>query len=390
MSDETSIRNLNSLPCARADMDMLQAMMNVSVVQFRRMCLQPAKPRVSHHIFFADFTFLTPFFLSLTAQDPNIRRMTEAISQDPVFLEMAKELQDSMLAGGMGGLNMDGEPGAEGGAAPGAMPGAMPGMPPMDPAKYMEAMQRVMENPEFLTAAESLGRGLMSQALSPEDQAMLEIFQNPSNQAALKARLETLKEDPELTAVMTELEENGQGAMMKYMNDPEIMSKIGRKFQEALTDPEFRASLEGAEALDAIEAGAGAAGGAAGEEEEEETIITVASAGLADRLKELLAEEGADADVRDEEGRAALHFAAGYGELQCVKVLLDAGADINAVDSNSNTALHYAAGYGDVEAAKLLTERGADVSITNNEGKTAVEVAEMNEQMAVVEALKTV
>ena len=98
--------------------------------------------------------------------------MTQAIAQDPVFMEMAKEMQEAMLAGGMGGLNLGGEGGeggGEGGAAargPGAMPG-MPGMPPMpggiDPAKYMQAMQRVMQNPEFLQAAESLGRGLMSQ-----------------------------------------------------------------------------------------------------------------------------------------------------------------------------------------------------------------------------------
>lgn len=50
----------------------------------------------------------------------------------------------------------------------------------------------------------------------------------------------------------------------------------------------------------------------------------------------------------DEEGRTALHFAAGYGELECCRVLLAAGAKLDAVDSNKNTALHYAAGYGQV------------------------------------------
>lgn len=39
------------------------------------------------------------------------------------------------------------------------------------------------------------------------------------------------------------------------------------------------------------------------------------------------------------------------------QVLLDAGADVNVVDSNENSALHYAAGYGNVEAARLLLER---------------------------------
>ena len=38
-------------------------------------------------------------------QDPNIQRMTQAISQDPVFMDMARQLQDS-LVGGMGGLSL--------------------------------------------------------------------------------------------------------------------------------------------------------------------------------------------------------------------------------------------------------------------------------------------
>ncbi len=46
-------------------------------------------------------------------------------------------------------------------------------------------------------------------------------------------------------------------------------------------------------------------------------------AGDVDLLKKLVA-EGADVDEQDEEGRTALHFAAGYGELDCVKVLIGA------------------------------------------------------------------
>lgn len=317
--------------------------------------------------------------------------MTEAIAQDPMFQEMAKEMQESMLAGDMGGLNLGEREGQESEDAGAAEPaagseGPAPGMPAIDPTKYMEAMQRVMQNPEFMAAAESLGRGLLSQSMSPDDLAMLEIFQNPANQEALKTRLEGLKEDPELAEVMKDIEENGQGALMKYMNDPEIMSKVGRKFQEAMNDPEFRAQLRGTET---IQGGEEDEDEDDEEEELEETIINLASAGLVDRLKELLAEDGADADERDEEGRTALHFAAGYSELEAMRVLLDAGADVNAKDQNSNTALHYAAGYGNQDAAKVLLDRGADLKVTNAEGKTAGEVAEMNEHNDLAKMLET-
>jgi ankyrin repeat protein len=79
-------------------------------------------------------------------------------------------------------------------------------------------------------------------------------------------------------------------------------------------------------------------------------------AGNAELLKQLLA-EGAAVDEVDEEGRTALHFAVGYGEIPCAKLLIEAGAKLDLVDNNKNTALHYAAGYGQAESVKLLVER---------------------------------
>lgn len=73
-------------------------------------------------------------------------------------------------------------------------------------------------------------------------------------------------------------------------------------------------------------------------------------------LKELLA-AGADKDEKDDEGRTALHFACGYGEIACAEQLIKAGADVNARDNNENTPLHYAAGYGQADGIEILLEK---------------------------------
>lgn len=73
-------------------------------------------------------------------------------------------------------------------------------------------------------------------------------------------------------------------------------------------------------------------------------------------LEELL-KAGANQDEKDDEGRTALHFACGYGELKCAEVLLQHGASVDTADNNQNTALHYAAGYGQDEGVALLLKQ---------------------------------
>lgn len=73
-------------------------------------------------------------------------------------------------------------------------------------------------------------------------------------------------------------------------------------------------------------------------------------------MRDLL-KNGANKDEQDEEGRTALHFACGYGELECAEVLLGEGASIDLVDNNKNTALHYAAGYGQAKSVELLLKQ---------------------------------
>uniref|UniRef100_A0A175YEP0 Uncharacterized protein n=1 Tax=Daucus carota subsp. sativus TaxID=79200 RepID=A0A175YEP0_DAUCS len=104
-------------------------------------------------------------------------------------------------------------------------------------------------------------------------------------------------------------------------------------------------------------------------------------------LKKALA-SGGDKDEEDSEGRTALHFACGYGEVKCAQVLLEAGAKVDALDKNKNTALHYAAGYGRKECVSLLLDHGAAVTLQNMDGKSPIDVAKLNNQQEVLKLLE--
>jgi hypothetical protein len=94
-------------------------------------------------------------------QDPSIKEMAEQIANDPSFMGMTQQLQETM-AGMMGGA------GGAGGA--GGMPPGMPGMPAgggmpdpanFDPSKYMQAMSGMFSNPDFMKMAEKLGQAII-------------------------------------------------------------------------------------------------------------------------------------------------------------------------------------------------------------------------------------
>ena len=76
----------------------------------------------------------------------------------------------------------------------------------------------------------------------------------------------------------------------------------------------------------------------------------------------LLIEAGADLDLRDNEGEAALMHAARNGHKETVDVLIKAGADVNPGDHNGTTALMHAVKKGHKEIVELLMSAGADAN----------------------------
>lgn len=59
-----------------------------------------------------------------------------------------------------------------------------------------------------------------------------------------------------------------------------------------------------------------------------------------------------------------------YGDCSKINEVLDKGVDINACAPAGDTALHFAAGDGQDEAIKLLVKRGAKVDQPNHSGET--------------------
>lgn len=60
---------------------------------------------------------------------------------------------------------------------------------------------------------------------------------DPSFKQNISSRMEALKEDEELGPIIKDIEENGPPAMMKYWNNPEVLSKLGSAMQGAIGAP---------------------------------------------------------------------------------------------------------------------------------------------------------
>ena len=187
----------------------------------------------------------------------------------------------------------------------------------------------------------------------------------------MESRMKALKDDPELKHVIEEMESGGPEAMMKYWNDPEVLSKIGKKMQGVIGAE--GAQGPGAEAPQVVE-------------EEVDLHGAVSDSDVAS-VKELI-KIGADVNEKDEEGRSALHFACGYGEIECAELLIEAGADVDILDNAKNSPLHYAAGYGEKKSVDLLLKHKAKKELVNNDKHTAFDIAKMNEQNELCDLLK--
>lgn len=274
--------------------------------------------------------------MSNLLNDPSIRVLVEQISNDPAFSSMAKQLQTSIKKSGKASLSQ------------------------LDTQEYFDAMQIIMQNSQFVQMAERLGMALIQ---NPE---IANAIQTPGCKVQHNPYLAQIHDDPTIQAILNEIETGGPSAVVKYWNDPVVLSKLGQAMGVGATG----ILTPGEDIAAAVEEP---------EHEDESSFHYFASVGKIEDLKTAL-QDGVDKDDKDSQGRTALHFACGYGELKCAEVLLAAGASVDAPDEDHNTALHYAASYGQYACVELLLKKGASISTQNLDGHTPLEVAQSNNQ----------
>lgn len=87
-------------------------------------------------------------------------------------------------------------------------------------------------------------------------------------------------------------------------------------------------------------------------------------------------------------GVCALHFAAGYNDVDLLDKLLVRGVDINFSTPWGGTALMRAAADNCVDAVRFLLSHGADLSMRSENGETAELLAERRDNQEVLEILR--
>jgi hypothetical protein len=117
------------------------------------------------------------------------------------------------------------------------------------------------------------------------------------------------------------------------------------------------------------------------------TALHWACRGVHGEIVKLLAASGAGLNARDNNGVVPLHSLAYRGQAELVKLLAAKGAEVNAKMNNGNTSLHLAAAAGHKECAATLVSLRAKLNIKNNEGWTPLHFAEYEGHKQVAELL---
>lgn len=88
------------------------------------------------------------------------------------------------------------------------------------------------------------------------------------------------------------------------------------------------------------------------------------------KMVESAFKEGADVNIKNDNGAWFLLVASGHGNARMVNLLLEKGIDVNITDDYNNTALSTAVRNAKYDVVELLLEKGADINKKNDDGDT--------------------
>ncbi|XP_019383852.1 PREDICTED: cyclin-dependent kinase 4 inhibitor C [Gavialis gangeticus] len=118
------------------------------------------------------------------------------------------------------------------------------------------------------------------------------------------------------------------------------------------------------------------------------TALQVMKLGNPEIARRLLL-RGADPNLRDSTGFAAIHDAARAGFLDTLQTLLEFKADVNLEDDEGNLPLHLAAREGHARVVEFLARSTATrLQHRNKRGHTACDLARLYKRAAVVQLLE--
>ncbi|MYH79961.1 hypothetical protein F4141_04530 [Candidatus Poribacteria bacterium] len=110
----------------------------------------------------------------------------------------------------------------------------------------------------------------------------------------------------------------------------------------------------------------------------EEGLWHAARTGDLPAMKRYIA-EGADVNAPDESMNISpLAWSASHGQTEATRILIENGADVNIKDDDGSTPLHSAAVFGRAEVAKLLVENGANPQVRNGDGATPADALHLD------------
>ena len=105
------------------------------------------------------------------------------------------------------------------------------------------------------------------------------------------------------------------------------------------------------------------------------TVVAAVASGNVEATVALLI-QGADTELRDQNGCTPLHLASVHGFRTVAKILLQFGADANALTAREgDTPLHFATFANHTDVVETLLEFSADPTANNTEGVCAFDVA---------------